>query len=125
MKRRCLALALACVVLVTACGGSGDDDSIEGQNVVVEMYDNRYQYTEIRIPVGGSVTWLGAGRNVHNAVEAEGRWSTESVFGGLQQAKGDEATLTYNQAGTYDFYCTFHGNAQGAGMVGQLIVGDG
>jgi plastocyanin len=125
VKSRYLALALLGVVIVAACGGSGGGESIEGENVVVQMYDNRYQYTEIRIPVGGSVTFVGAGNNPHNAVAADGEWSTEDVFGSLEQLKGDEAKLTYNTAGTYTFYCTFHGNASGEGMAGTLIVGDG
>jgi plastocyanin len=126
VTRRLTALAVAGVVLLAACGGSGgSDETVEGQDVVVDMFDNRYQYTEIRIPVGGSVTFVGAGRNPHNAVDSDGEWSTEDVFGSLEQSEGDEAKLVYNQAGTYAFYCTFHGNANGDGMAGTLIVGEG
>ena len=87
------------------------------------MFDNWFEYTEIRIPVGGSVNWIGAGVNPHNAVEANEEWSTETVFGSLEQFDGDEAVLTYDKPGTYVFFCTFHGNAEGAGMAGTLIVG--
>jgi plastocyanin len=89
------------------------------------MYDNRYQYTEIQIPVGGTVTWVGAGANPHNAVDADGLWSTEDVFGSLDQYEDEEAKLTFDQEGRYLFYCTYHGNAEGDGMAGVLIVGDG
>lgn len=126
MTRKLLALALASVLFLAACGGSDEGgDSIEAQDVVVEMYDNRFEYTEIRIPVGGSVTWVGAGANPHNAVEADGQWSTETVFGSLDQFEGDEALLTYDQPGEYVFFCTYHGNSSGDGMAGTLIVGDG
>jgi plastocyanin len=125
VKRRALALAFAGMVVLAACGDSGGGESIEGQDVVVEMYDNRFQYTEIRIPVGGTVNWVGAGRNPHNAVEANGEWSTESVFGSLDQLEGDEALLTYDEPGEYTFFCTHHGNATGSGMAGVLIVGEG
>ncbi len=127
MSRRLLALALASVVVFTACGGSDDEsgDVIEGEDVVVEMYDNRFQYTEIRIPVGGSVNWVGAGQNPHNAVAADEEWSTETVFGSLDQYEGDEAVLTYDEPGEYVFFCTYHGNAEGRGMAGTLIVGGG
>lgn len=125
MRRRSVALALASALVFAACSDSSAAESIEGQDVVVEMYDNRFEYTEIRIPVGGSVTWVGAGKNAHNAIEADGEWSTETVFGSLDQHEGDEAVLTYDEPGEYVFFCTYHGNSQGAGMAGTLIVGDG
>lgn len=126
MTKRPLALALAGALAFAACGvAAGGGESIEGQDVVVEMYDNRFQYTEIEIPVGGTVTWIGAGRNPHNAVEANGGWSTETVFGSLDQLEGDEAILTYDEPGEYVFFCTYHGNAKGDGMSGVLNVGEG
>lgn len=96
---------------------------MSGEDVEVDMFDNRYQYTEINIPVGGTVNFEGAGRNPHNAVASDGSWSTEDVFGSLEQLEGDEAVLTFDQPGEYPFFCTFHGNAQGDGMAGTLIVG--
>ena len=93
MRIRWVALAVAGALLFAACGGSADaSDTIEGEDVVVQMYDNRFQYTEIRVPVGGSVNWVGAGANPHNSVEANGLWSTEDVFGSLDQHEGDEAS---------------------------------
>ena len=123
MRYRILAPVVAGVLVIAACGG-GDagGESIAGTDVVVDMYDNRFEYTEIEIPVGGTVTWVGAGANPHNAVDANEEWSTETVFGSLDQLEGDEATLTYNTAGTYVFFCTYHGNAEGNGMAGTLIV---
>lgn len=127
MRRRILVLAAAGATLLFACGGSADEggESIQGEDVTVDMFDNRFEYTEIEIPVGGTVTWVGAGRNPHNAVDADGAWSTETVFGSLDQLEGDEAPLTYDTAGTYVFYCTYHGSAEGDGMAGTLIVGEG
>lgn len=86
------------------------------------MFDNRFEYTSITIPVGGSVNFMGTGRNPHNAVAADGSWSTEDVFGSLEQHEGDSAVITFDEPGEYVFYCTFHGNAEGAGMAGTLTV---
>lgn len=116
---------LLVALTIAACANTeGAGTTIEGTDITVEMFDNRYQYKEIHIPVGGSVNWLGAGRNPHNAVATDGAWSTEDVFGSLQQLEGDEAVITYDQPGRYAFFCTFHGNPEGAGMAGVLIVGD-
>lgn len=120
---RRLSVGLIGLALVVACGDGGGGETISGEDVVVEMYDNRFQYTEMRIPVGGTVNFVGAGRNAHNAVAADGSWSTEDVFGSLEQFEGDEAVLRFDEPGTYPFFCTFHGNADGDGMAGTLIVG--
>ena len=126
MKFRLLALSLVAVLTLVGCGGSGGvSEQISGEDVMVRMFDNRFEFTEIRIPVGGSVTWLGAGRNPHNVVAVDGSWSSESVFGSLDQLDGDLAVINYDQAGEYPFFCIYHGNADGEGMAGTLIVGDG
>lgn len=125
MKPGLVAVAILAAVTV-ACGGSGSEGGVlEGDDVEVLMFDNRFEYTEIKIPVGGSVNWIGAGANPHNAVDADEEWSTETVFGSLEQYEGDEAVLTYDKPGEYVFFCTFHGNAEGEGMAGILIVGEG
>jgi plastocyanin len=125
LKSLILIAAVIGGLVLGACGDSSpSDEVIEGEDVTIEMYDNRYQYTEIRIPVGGTIEWVGGGRNAHNAVAADGSWSTGDVFGSLEQHEGDSAVLTYDEAGEYVFFCTFHGNAQGDGMAGILIVGN-
>lgn len=125
MKSRVLLAAVIGGLIFGACGGgSGGDGPVKGDDVTVQMFDNRYQYTEVRIPVGGSINWLGAGRSPHNAVAVDGSWSTEDVFGSLEQLEGDSAVLTYDQRGEYPFFCSFHGNANGDGMAGVLIVGE-
>lgn len=115
-------LALVGTLLIVSCGGD-EGDTASGDDVVVQMFDNRYQFTEVTVPVGGTVTFVGAGRNPHNAVSADESWSTEDVFGSSELHEGDKATLTFDQPGEYVFFCTFHGNAGGDGMAGTLIVG--
>ncbi len=124
MIGRLAGLLLLAAVSVAACSGGGESAVIEGDNVTVRMFDNRYEYTEIRVPVGGSVNFVGGGRNPHNAVAADESWSTEPVFGSLEQFEGDEATIDFEAPGEYPFFCTFHGNADGDGMAGTVIVGE-
>lgn len=108
-------LVAVAVVALASCS-PGDE------GVVVEMLDNRFAPAESIVPAGSEITFLGAGRNAHNAVAADGSWSTEEVFGSLYQFEGDAATLTFDMPGTYPFFCTFHGNADGDGMAGTLTV---
>lgn len=124
MKVRFIVGVLALVALAACGSGDSGDKTVEGDAVTVKMLDSSFEFTEIRVPVGGTVTFVGTSDVLsHNAVAADGSWSTEDVFGSLEQYDGDAATLSFDTAGTYTFYCTFHGNAQGAGMAGTLIVG--
>jgi plastocyanin len=122
MMRRLVLLLLGAALVVTACGGGGESVVTEGEDVTVQMFDNRYEFTEIRIPPGGSVNFVGAGRNPHNAVATDESWSTEDVFGSLEQFEDDEAVIVFDAPGEYPFFCTFHGNAEGSGMAGTVIV---
>jgi plastocyanin len=122
MIRRLSARAIFGVLVLIACGGGNATTATEGQDVTVRMFDNRFEYNEIHIPPGGSVNFVGAGRNPHNAVASDQSWSTEDVFGTLEQLEGDEATIDFDQPGEYAFFCTFHGSAEGDGMAGVVIV---
>ena len=126
MRLRLILALVAGSLVLSACGSDdgGTNGVLEGSDVSVNMFDNRFEYTEIHIPVGGSVNWVGAGRNAHNALDGDGSWSTEDVFGSLEQNDSDEAVINYDEPGEYVFCCTFHGNSEGAGMAGILIVGD-
>jgi plastocyanin len=119
---RKILIGLLGLLLIASCGGGDEGASVTGEDVVVHMFDNRYEYTDIHIPVGGTVTFVGGGRNPHNAVAADGSWSTEEAFGSPEQLEGDEAVVAFDTPGTYAFYCTFHGNADGAGMAGTVTV---
>ncbi|MEX2622985.1 MAG: right-handed parallel beta-helix repeat-containing protein [Acidimicrobiia bacterium] len=122
LKAAARRVSLASLAALAACGGVGD--APDPGHVVVDMRDNSFSPTELRVPVGAEVMFVGAGRNPHNAVAADGSWTTETSFGTLQQMNGDRAVVRFDQPGEYSFFCTFHGTADGSGMAGRLVVGD-
>jgi plastocyanin len=109
---------------VAAAACSGVAAAPDPRHITVKMFDNRFEPVEVRVPVGGEVTFVGAGRNPHNAVAADGSWSTADVFGSLEQMRGDSAAITFDKPGEYPFFCTLHGTAAGEGMAGRLVVGE-
>lgn len=108
--------AAVALSLLAACRGPG------AGTVDVEMLDNSFSPPAITVEAGTPVRFVGVGRNPHNAVAADGSWSTEDSFGSLEQHEGDTATVVVSEPGTYRFFCTFHGNADGRGMAGTLTV---
>ena len=111
-----------CLAVLAAC--SGVVPAPDRLDVTVRMLDNAFERPLLEVPVGATVTFVGAGRNPHNAVASDGSWSTESAFGSLEQSAGEVASLRFDQPGEYTFFCTFHGTSTGDGMAGRLLVGD-
>jgi plastocyanin len=115
-------LAVAAILILSACSGVAEPP--DPMDTTVRMLDNTFDRPLIEVPVGAVVTFVGAGNNPHNAVAADGSWSTENEFGSLEQFEGDAASVRFDSPGEYNFFCTFHGTAEGGGMAARLLVGD-
>jgi len=119
---RCVAALLA---LTSAIAGCARHTAQPSGTVLIAMADNAFSPSIVRIPVGGSVVFHNAGRNVHNAVAIDNSWSTERSFGNISIPPEEMTEVVFPTAGVYRFYCTFHGTPDGkAGMVGVVVVGD-
>jgi len=99
-------LALGIPLALAACGGGGGNQRRGALDI--EMLDNFYKRDVTRVPAGTRVRFSNGGRAVHNAVAANGGWSTP-----LSIQSGDAATVTLFKPGVYRFYCTFHGTSDG------------
>lgn len=63
--------------------------------------------TEITVAVGDAVTWVHDGRITHTATAEDGSFDSGDL------AAGDTFTETFDEAGTYPFFCRFHGSMRG------------
>jgi plastocyanin len=79
----------------------------------VQLEDYRFNPGRITVATGTKVTFSNAGMQPHNASSSSdgGGWDTGLL------ARGESATVTFNQPGTYSFSCTPHPS-----MIGQIIV---
>lgn len=102
------------VVLLAACASAADDDTFS-----VGAVDDEFAAATIRVPVGGTITWNHLGQNVHNVTASDGSWASDPVM-----EQGDHFVRTFDEPGTYLYYCTIHGTADGRGMAGVVLVGD-
>jgi len=109
--------ALVVSVVVVACGG-GSDAGEPGQNQVFG-YDDAFFEDIIEVQPGDEVEWLMVGDNPHNVFASDGSWESD-----LTMERGARYTRTFDQQGVYSYFCTFHGDAEGGGMAGYVVVGD-
>ncbi|MEN3348008.1 MAG: hypothetical protein V7632_1643, partial [Bradyrhizobium sp.] len=78
----------------------------------VKIDDYTFGPSRITVTAGTKVTFINAGATPHNATSPEGGgWDTGLL------AKGETASVTFNQPGTYTYVCTPHPS-----MIGQIIV---
>lgn len=118
------ALAAGLLLLMAACGGGRPTAQPTG-TVLVSMADNSYSPSIARVPVGGSIVFINAGRNDHNAIAVDKSWSTEKTFGNIRMKPEAMAEVVFPTRGVFPFYCSFHATPDGkAGMVGVVVVGD-
>ena len=100
--RRLLLITLAVVVgalTLPACGGGDDASSSDPTYVTIGMLDNLYTRDVTRIPVGGTVRFANDGDTIHNAIAADGTWSTEQVTGEAAMQPGDRVEVTVDEPG--------------------------
>jgi plastocyanin len=82
----------------TASAASGDE-------VVVELIDDRFNPYSIDVPAGTTVTWVNKGRNLHNVV------SSSAGFASNRLAPGESFSFAFENPGTYQIVCRHHGLA--------------
>lgn len=98
---------------VTADSGGGAGAP---QEVVIDMLDFTYSELNLTIPAGTTVTWINTGAVQHTSTASDGSFDT-----GLLDPNG-QASITFDTAGSFPYYCTLHGTADGAGMAANITV---
>jgi plastocyanin len=114
MKRvlaRFLALSLLSMLVFAPSVGA------QGQEITVSMEDNFFDAANITVEPGTTVTWVQNGDNPHTTTSYDGLWDSGMLEGG----SGNTFSFTFDEPGTYDYYCIPHENL---GMVGSVTVTD-
>ena len=75
-------------------------------SLTVSIGDNFYSPASVTIDVGDTVTWTNNGQAQHSATASDGSFDT-GIFG-----PGGSRSHTFNQAGSFDYFCSVHGTAQ-------------
>ena len=89
------------------------EDEVPAWEVAVDIVDFTYDPNPVEIPVSGTITWTNQDPDCHTAT-ARNRDVLQP--GTLEQ--GERYSQTFDEAGTFDYFCEFH-----ASMKGTVIVG--
>jgi plastocyanin len=90
----------------------------QGQEVTVRMEDIFFDPANITVEPGTTVTWVQSGNNPHTTTSYDGLWDSGMIEGG----SGGTFSFTFEEPGTYDYFCIPH---EDLGMVGSVTVTGG
>jgi plastocyanin len=83
----------------------------EEPRVTVDVVDNDFEPKHLTVRPGAEVVWEFKGRAVHDVTEDRGAWESGTL------GRGDEFIMTFDEPGTYYYYCTLHHVMQGTIVV--------
>ncbi|MFQ5476128.1 MAG: plastocyanin/azurin family copper-binding protein [Nitrosopumilus sp.] len=67
-----------------------------------------YDPEVVDVAVGGTVSWNNADSTVHTVTSGKPPADADGVFDSEMMAAGASFEFTFTEAGSYDYYCTFH-----------------
>jgi plastocyanin len=113
-----LVLPVVAVLPAGAGGGRGGLCTTVSTTNELTMRDFCFDGVAHVTTAGSTITVTNQGQTAHNLVAVEGGFRVE------QLNPGERSELEVDRPGVYQYYCTLHGSAAGAGMAGVLVVED-
>jgi LPXTG-motif cell wall-anchored protein len=84
----------------------------------VSIQDFKFEPKEITINVGDTITWKNEGGTEHTAQ------ADDDSFNSGDLEVGKSFSFTFTKAGTFPYFCKYHGAKGGTGMSGTITVGE-
>ncbi len=95
---------------------TGAGGQAAGQTMKVSISNFAFAPKTLAVAPGTTVEWLNNDSTAHTVTADNGAFDS----GNLNQ--GASFKFTFAKAGTYAYYCRYHGGPGGQGMSGQIIV---
>lgn len=121
--RMVVLIAVLMVWGVAACNDSPTRSSNDenDDNYVVTMESASFSPADIEVPVGTTVTWENDS-SVEHTVTSGSDGDHDGYFDSGMVSPGETYTYTFDEAGTFEYYCIPHLDA---GMTGTVTVVNG
>ena len=89
-------------------GTPSADTPTPASEVSVEIKDFAFNPATLTIAAGTTVTWTNNDTTAHTVTAADGSFDSGNL------APGDSFSFTFEDAGTFDYVCSYHPNMQGS-----------
>jgi len=95
---------------------SSVSESSQG-DVMIKIFDSYFLEDNVTIPVGTTVMWIMEGAFPHTVTAENGSFDSGPI-----SESGAIYKYTFTEAGTYNYYCQYHGGPGGQGMSATIVV---
>lgn len=111
---------------LAACGGDDDEpaadapaeDALAGEDVASVAIDTfQFEPDPVVVQVGDTVTWVNEDATEHTVTQGTRDSPTAGGFDGSLPEEGSTFVATFDEAGSFAYYCRIH-----AGMSGTVTV---
>jgi plastocyanin len=119
--KRVFILATAFALAVAACSsddggsattaGGGSATTAGGGEERVEIADLAFNPDTLTVPLGSTVTWENTDSLAHTSNSDDEVWESGTLD------SGDEYSFTFDEAGTFTYFCEIHPS-----MTGSIVV---
>jgi plastocyanin len=93
------------------------DDEVAAEAGAVEAVDLAFAPPSVTVPAGATVTWTNQDV-VRHTVTSGTPAAADGVFDEPLDADGGTVSVTFDEPGTYRYFCDLHHN-----MTGEVVVG--
>ena len=114
--KRVLILLTALTLAVAACGSDdgGSDTTAAGSGGgedSVDIADLAFSPDTLTVPVGTTVTWENSDSLPHTSTSEDEVWDSGTL------ESGGEFSFTFEEAGTFSYFCEIHPSMNGSVVV--------
>jgi len=102
-------------VFLASTFGSLNESTASAAGAKITITNFKFEPKDITVKVGTIVTWENKEGN-HSVNADDGSFSSPTL------GPGKTYTHKFTKAGTYGFYCSFHGSKGGGDMAGTVTV---
>lgn len=88
----------------------------------VDVRDNSFAPGTVEIVEGDTVRWVQSGTGQHSVTADDDSFDSHPNCPPVCMQDGDDFERTFEDAGTFRYYCKLHGGEDGAGMSGRVVV---
>lgn len=93
-------------IVFPSCDFTNDNPS---DTNLIRIRDNSFDPPVLSVAVGRIVAWRHEGNNPHTVTSGTPTQDPGSLFDSGNLNNGNGFTFTFNQAGTYQYFCRIHG----------------